>query len=309
MLGARPRCFHSVLALWLVGACSATVEPIAFAPDGGRPEGRDGGGPEGRDGTDVAADAADAASPDTASSGDTAGKCTGYLGIDADQGGTLAQGLVAYYPCEQASGTVLSDQSGNKRDATLVSSGAAAGYRFADGKAGKALYLTSASSAHVVLPSGLLASACEATIATWVYLNGQSTWQRVWTFSNGGNVYMFLTTNNDTTGAFRAGITLKGNGVDQQSVDGPALLPTGVWTHVAVVLGPAGLALFVDGAVLASSPAVTLRPADMGKTLFDYIGRSNYGWDPYLDGAIDEFRVYGRALSPAEIQALASGSF
>jgi hypothetical protein len=300
MLRVRPRWFHCFLALWLVEACSATVEPIALAPDGG--------GVTTRDGT--AGDAAtDAASSDAASSSDTASKCTGYLGIDADQGGTLAQGLVAYYPCEQASGTALPDQSGNNRNATLASSGTAAGYRFADGKTGKALYLTSASAAHVVLPSGLLASACEATIATWVYLNSQSTWQRVWTFSNGGNVYMFLTANNDTTGAVRTGITLKGNGADQQSVDGPTQLPTGVWTHVAVVVGPAGLALYVDGVLVASSSAVTLRPADMARTLFDYIGRSNYAWDPYLDGGIDEFRIYNRALSPAEIQALYSGAF
>jgi hypothetical protein len=30
--------------------------------------------------------------------------------------------------------------------------------------------------------------------------------------------------------------------------------------------------------------------------------------DAYLDGKVDEFRVYSRALSLAEIQTLASGS-
>jgi uncharacterized protein len=39
----------------------------------------------------------------------------------------------------------------------------------------------------------------------------------------------------------------------------------------------------------------------------NYIGRSQFSDDPYLDANIDEFRVYNRALSPDEIQALANG--
>ena len=288
MLDVRAWSGFVILGLWLGGACNLTVRPILFGPDSG-------------DSTSKG---------DGSTSGDAAGKCTGHASPDADPGGALSQGLVVYYPCEQASGSALPDLSGNSRSATLVSSGTggAAGYSFATGKVGKALYLNSASDAHVVLPTGLLANACEATIAAWVFLNNQSTWQRIWTFSPGGNVYMFLTTNNDTTGVVRTGITLTANNADQQSVDGPTELPTRVWTYVAVVLGPAGLALYVDGVQVAASSSVTLRPTDMGKTLYDYIGRSNFSWDPYFDGNIDEFRVYNRALSPAEIQALYSGS-
>jgi hypothetical protein len=259
-----------LLGLWLGGACTITVEPITAT-----------------------------------------GKCAGYVGSDSGTGGNLAQGLVAYYPCEQASGTVLPDLSGNSRNGTLASSGTGgtAGYSFVAGKVGKALSLNSAANGHVVLPTELLANACEATVATWVYLNSRSTWQRVWTFSTGSVVYFYLTTSNDSTGAIRAGITLHSNDEkDQQFVDAPMLMPTGVWTHVAVVLGPAGLAIYVDGRSVATSASVTLRPADMGKTVYDYIGRSNYTWDPYLDGAVDEFRIYNRALSPADIAALANGS-
>jgi uncharacterized protein len=294
MLGARGCC--CILALGLGGACTVTVQPIQFADASGSGGGK--GGTTGARGADASL------------AGDIAGKCPGRSGVDADPGGGLAQGLVAYYPCEQASGTALPDQSGNNRNAALASigTGGAAGYRFAAGKVGKALYLSSASAAHVVLPSAMLANDCEATVATWVYLNSQSTWQRVWTFSIDNSVYMYLTTNNETTGVVRTGITLDGNSVDQQYLDGPTTLPTGVWTHVAVVLGPAGLVLYVNGNPVAASALTTLRPADMGKTLHDYIGRSNFLWDPYLDGNIDEFRVYNRALSAAEVSALASGS-
>jgi hypothetical protein len=77
---------------------------------------------------------------------------------------------------------------------------------------------------------------------------------------------------------------------------------------VAVVLGPAGASLSVDGVQVGASSAVTLRPADLGSTLNNYVGRSQWSADPYLDGAIDEFRVYDRALAPSEIQTLAAGS-
>ena len=66
--------------------------------------------------------------------------------------------------------------------------------------------------------------------------------------------------------------------------------------------------LYVDGAQVGASTAMTLRPADLGNTPKNYLGRSQWPADPYLDGAIDEFRVYDRALAPDEIQALASGS-
>lgn len=271
------------LALGLGGACTVTVAPIKSSPDA-------------------------KGVTDSMPSNEVASKCTG-IGGDGDAGVSLSSGLLAYYPCEQAVETKLPDLSGNNQNAVLASSATGdAGFRFVAGKVGKALSLNSAYSAHVVLPAGLLADACEATVATWVYLNTQKNWQRVWTFSTGGNAYMYLTTNRNSSGLARAGITLKNNpGDEAESIESPSALPAGAWTHLAVVLGPGGMALYVDGALVDSNPESTLRPVDMGKTLYDYIGRSNYSWDPYLDGSIDEFRVYNRALSPAEIRALVGG--
>jgi hypothetical protein len=205
--------------------------------------------------------------------------------------------------------TSLPDLSGNNRHAALASTATGdAGFRFATGKVGKALYLSSASNAHVVLPSGMLSDSCEATVATWVYLNSQRVLQRLWTFSTGADAYIYLTTNHNSSGLMRAGITLRTNPNDSMFVEGPSALPTGTWTHVAVVLGTAGLALYIDGVQAGSTAPSAIRPADLGKTLYDYIGRSNFSWDPYLDGNIDELRIYNRALSASEIRTLASGS-
>ena len=45
---------------------------------------------------------------------------------------------------------------------------------------------------------------------------------------------------------------------------------------------------------------MTLNPASLGNTVKNYLGKSQYGNDPYLNGAIDEFRIYNGALAAAE---------
>ena len=49
---------------------------------------------------------------------------------------------------------------------------------------------------------------------------------------------------------------------------------------------------------------MTFRPSDLGNTANNFIGKSQYADDPYLDADIDDFRVYKRALTAAEITAL-----
>jgi len=50
---------------------------------------------------------------------------------------------------------------------------------------------------------------------------------------------------------------------------------------------------------------MTLRPADLGVTTQNRIGRSQYN-DPYLNARMDDFRLYAGALSSTDIAALAS---
>jgi hypothetical protein len=243
------------------------------------------------------------------SGGPTSPVCTGQPAIDAGAGGPTV-GLVAYYPCDLATGTTLPDQSGNGRNGTLVTgTGGTAGYAFGPGKVGDALDLVVASRGYATLPAGLLANACEATVATWVYVNSSVNWQRIFDFGKDQNVYMFLASTNSTTGKLRFAISISGNSAAaEQIIDGTAALPTGAWHHVAVVLGGSGGILYLDGAQVGSNATMTLRPADLADPPNYYIGKSQFTWDPTFDGNIDELRIYNRALSPTEIQALASVS-
>ncbi|MBN1312750.1 MAG: carbohydrate-binding protein, partial [Anaerolineae bacterium] len=54
--------------------------------------------------------------------------------------------------------------------------------------------------------------------------------------------------------------------------------------------------------------SMSLSPSSLGSTNQNWIGRSQYAADPYLDGQVDDFRIYNRALSASEVGSLASGS-
>lgn len=213
--------------------------------------------------------------------------------------GVVLPPFVAHYPFDEGSGTTAGDATGNGRTATL-----AGGANWTTGRTGGAVNL-SGSGAYVALPAGILAGATSFTVAAWVRLDAITNWARLFDFGSGTGTNMFLVPRS-SSGTARFAITSSGAGGEQR-INAPAALPTGVWTHVAVTqTGNLGI-LYVNGAEVARNAALTIRPSNLGSTTQNWIGRSQYSGDPYLDGAVDGFRVYSRALSAAEVAALNSG--
>lgn len=195
--------------------------------------------------------------------------------------------FVAHYLFNETGGTTAADATGNGRTATL-----AGGALFSGGT-------VDLNGGYVSLPSGILAGATAFTIATWVRIDTLATWSRIFDFGTGTGAYLFLTPRS-SAGTARFAITASGSGAEQR-IDAPAALPTGAWTHVAVTsTGTLGV-LYVNGVEVARNTALTIRPANTTAT---WIGRSQYSGDPYLDGAVDGFRVYSRALTPAEVTTI-----
>jgi hypothetical protein len=62
--------------------------------------------------------------------------------------------------------------------------------------------------------------------------------------------------------------------------------------------------MYVDGAMVRSVATVLL-PKDMGVTTQNWIAKSQYPADAYYKGALDDFRIYSRALSEGEVRYLA----
>lgn len=82
-----------------------------------------------------------------------------------------------------------------------------------------------------------------------------------------------------------------------------APVPAGSWHHVAGTYDGTQLAVFVDGALIDAQPKSkqTYTPDDVNLGCDYDVGLE----DGYFQGALAEVRLYGRALSPAEISALA----
>ncbi|HWG12447.1 MAG TPA: LamG-like jellyroll fold domain-containing protein, partial [Streptosporangiaceae bacterium] len=64
---------------------------------------------------------------------------------------------------------------------------------------------------------------------------------------------------------------------------------------------------YVNGQPVGTNANMTLHPADLGNTTQNWIGRSQYPADPYLNGTVDDVQIYDRALNGSQIAGLASG--
>jgi fibronectin type 3 domain-containing protein len=203
---------------------------------------------------------------------------------------------IAQLKFNETSGTTAADATGSNWNGTLVN-----GPVWAAGKSGNALDLDGTND-YVSLPAGVVASSATSTIAAWVNLDTVSNWMRIFDFGSGTSTYMFLS---PKSGSGKIRFAIKNNGSSEQIIDGTSALATGGWHHVAVTLNGATGTLYVDGAQVGRNTAMTLKPSDMGSTTQNWIGRSQFSPDPYLNGRVDDFRIYNKALSASEVAALA----
>lgn len=211
-------------------------------------------------------------------------------------GGPTLPPFVAHYQFNETSGTTAADSTGNGKTASL-----AGGATWVAGRSGNAVNL-SGSAQYATLPSGILAGATAFTVAAWVRLDAIANWARLFDFGSGTGVNMFFVPRSGS-GTARFAITSSGAGGEQR-IDAPTALTTGSWSHVAVTLAGATAIVYLNKAEVARNSGMTLNPATLGSTTQNWIGRSQYGNDPYLDAAVDDFRIYSRALSASEIGAL-----
>ncbi|MBI5387135.1 MAG: lamin tail domain-containing protein [Verrucomicrobia bacterium] len=166
------------------------------------------------------------------------------------------------------------------------------------------------SSAYVDLPNNLVTGLTAVTFETWVVNNGSGNWARIFDFGNNtggenaagtGTQYMFLTPG-PGPGVLRAAYTPNGN-ASEQMVQWNTALPTGVPKHVVLTTDGATARgrLYVDGVLVGSNDAMTITPEAVGPTVNNWLGRSQWSADAYLNGSITEFRIYNTALTAEEV--------
>lgn len=209
--------------------------------------------------------------------------------------GFLNQGLVGYWPLDEASGNA-SDASGNATTLTNVSTTAYTGAKFGTGiePDGTADYLYAADNATLSVTGSL-------TLAAWITPDdvvGTENILAKWDGANesyrltkeGANIRMYI--DSDSNYQASTGTPISANTVQHVA---------GVYDSLSQTVK-----LYVNGEEVASSTTGTI-PASIG----DDAGRFHLGAEDstttaanFFDGHIDDARVYSRALTPAEVAAL-----
>ena len=148
---------------------------------------------------------------------------------------------------------------------------------------------------YVQLPPGVAFARTFSAVVKW---NGGAAWQRIFDFGVDTVNYVMLTPLTGDSGKMRCDIRV--NGVTQ-TVTAPAPLPMNVWVQVALTLDGVNGILYSNGVPVVTNAVSFLPLQTLAQT--NHLGLSKFVADPYFNGQIANFRVYGRALSATEIAA------
>ncbi len=197
-------------------------------------------------------------------------------------------GLVAAFPCNENSGTIITDITATHHVGTFNNAGWTA-----QGKFGSAVTFNG-SSAWVTIPDhASLDLTTGATVMAWVYptaLGGYRTVVMKETVV--GAAYYLYSAPGDVAmggGGFPAG--------NYREIGGGAVLPLNTWTHLATTYDGANIRVYRNGTLVAT--LANTGPYDQSNSPLRLGGNST--WGEWWQGRIDEVRVYNRALSVAEI--------
>ena len=205
-----------------------------------------------------------------------------YTVTDADQ-------LMGHWQMDQTSGTTATDASYCGRDGTLMNGASWT----TSGKINEAVSLDGVND-YVSLPNIINPANTDLTAAAWVKMDATP------------GTYKVIIQQEGTHG--RTWLARRDNGklytyLGGTEITSTATIPIGSWHHVAVTYDGTTVRLYVDGQ--QSGLATRVMESETGGMRIGYHkSDTTAGWN----GVIDDVRVYGRALSSAEMLDLYNGS-
>ncbi|MFC6086848.1 LamG-like jellyroll fold domain-containing protein [Sphaerisporangium aureirubrum] len=208
----------------------------------------------------------------------------------ASSASTASQpGLVAAYGFEAGSGSVVADDSGNAHAGTATGTSWNSSGRF-----GKALSFNGTSSWVTVPDAPGFRLTQGMTLMAWVKPAELDGWRNALIKEySGGLSYALYASDGTVPNAWA--VNTSGTEGAVASADG---LPLDTWSHIATTYDGTKLRFYVDGDLAAESDLTGSLREDGGPFR---IG-GNSVWGEHFSGAVDEVRVYDRALPEAEIR-------
>jgi hypothetical protein len=264
----------------------------AVVPEAGAGAGAANGGSGGSEGGSDAGP--DSGPPDCASAG-----APGALALlhrySFDGTGSIATDSVG-----MANGDLL-----NVTDVTMGGSDAGTGAMLD----GNGLLLLDGETGYVNLPNRLISELTDVSIVTWVTWTGGAGFQRIFDFGIGvaeddssSQGKSYLAASPSGTGSRLQLLTRATNGPELK-ITSQTELNDGRLHQVAVVFASnSHVDLYADSVLLGSQP-LTFGLSQIDD-VNDWIGRSQWKDDHRFKGTVEEFRIYGQALTACEIAAL-----
>ncbi len=200
------------------------------------------------------------------------------------------RGIVAHWSFDEGTTTSAGDFSGNGNTGTLTNMDANTDW--VNGKLGKALDFDGTND-YINTSSGLLNGLTNATISFWIYYRGGT---GIWGQGDGSTSSFMQTTRL----FFRSG--------DSQDWGITNPFTVNEWQHITITRNTSSLSIYKNGVLVQGPQADTgLAISAAASTNFN-IGRvpaGSSGATSYTNSIIDDFRIYNRVLSDAEIASLA----
>jgi arylsulfatase A-like enzyme len=203
-----------------------------------------------------------------------------------------------WLPLDEAAGNTVTDATGKT---TGIATPPAS--RWTPGRFGSALTFSGIAGEHLNLSgfTGITGTAAR-TVSAWIKTTGSGQLPIIaWGPNSNGNKWTFLAQNGrlriEVTGGFREGSTLINNGQ---------------WRHVAATFAIDGspdvldVQLYIDGVLESTFAAQGTRALATTASIEVRVGSDVQ--DRFFNGALDEIRIFPRALGPAEISALAAAT-
>ncbi|BDI28342.1 hypothetical protein CCAX7_003930 [Capsulimonas corticalis] len=205
----------------------------------------------------------------------------------------LNRHLVGYWPCDDDSSLVVSDQSGHGHSGKLQAGAAWSG----DRKMGMSS-ITFLHPGGVEIPGAVVDNTKSFTVACWVKLANLNSFQSFVSLDGPEQSAFCLQMRQDTRHfAFS---------MDPEHAESVTSAAIGRWFHLAGVYSAANktITLFVNGAQESVSHVPPQQRAD-GPTVF---GRAKAagGFSEFATGVIDEVQLYDTALAPVDIRTIYS---
>jgi hypothetical protein len=203
--------------------------------------------------------------------------------------------LVGHWKLDEETGTVAADSSGNGNDGTWEGNPTVV-----DGPLGKALAFNNS---RVIIPASdtLTAGLFQQPFTLTAWINPTrvgNTWQQIFrAIKTDGNSDDTLFLNNDGRLSWRARVATVWTVLCETA---PGVVPANDWTHIAVVGDGTNFRIYVKGAV---SQTAAFQKTD-GTNATYYIAGNTGGTTESYAGMVDDFRIYSRALTAAEIQQI-----